>query len=57
MICTDGAATQTEAPDWPPEPFVVDTLALLFTTPVFGQLPPVAAVVGDVMWTVNVLAA
>src|SRR5204863_154919 len=29
---------------------------VLFTTPVVGQLPPVAPVVGEVMCTVNVLA-
>src|SRR5438128_5262305 len=52
-----GAATQVDALAWSELSFVVVTLPVLLTTPVFGQLPPVAAVVGDVMCTVNELAA
>src|SRR5436189_219330 len=51
-----GALTHTEALDWSELSFVVDTEPVLFTTPVVGQLPPVAPVVGEVMWTVYVLA-
>src|SRR3954468_22069288 len=54
----DGAATHVEALDWSEPAFVVVTLPVLFTRPLPpGQTPPVAAVVGDVMCTVNVLAA
>src|SRR5438445_358545 len=56
-ILTFGAATHVEAPDWSPPPFAIVTEPVLFTTPELGQSPPVAAVVGDVMCTVNVLAA
>src|SRR5438045_9675310 len=53
-----GAATHVEALDWSEPSFVVVTLPVLSTTPLPpGQSPPVAAVVGDVMCTVNVLAA
>src|SRR5437764_4601797 len=51
------ACTQVDAGDWSLPSFVVVTLAVLLTTPVFGQSPPVAPVVGEVMCTVNVDAA
>src|SRR5204862_4910148 len=51
------AWTQIEALDWSLPSFVVVTLPVLLTTPVFGQSPPVAPVVGEVMCTVNVDAA
>src|SRR3954451_4497048 len=51
------ACTQIEAPDWSLPSLVVVTLPVLLTTPVVGQSPPVAPVVGEVMCTVNVLAA
>ena len=44
-----GAATQVEAFDWPEPALVVVTLPVLLTVPVPGQVPPVAAVVGEVM--------
>src|ERR1700757_1448915 len=54
----DGAATHVDADDWSEPSFVVVTLPVLSTTPLPpGQTPPVAAVVGDVMCTVNVLWA
>ena len=57
-ILIDGPATHVEADDWPEPSFVVVTKPVLFTTPLpSGQTPPVAAVVLEVMWTVNVLAA
>src|SRR4051794_28360253 len=53
-----GAATHVDAPDWSEPSFVVVTLPVLSTTPLPpGQTPPVAAVVDEVMCTVNVLAA
>src|SRR5690349_4114938 len=52
-----GFATHVDAFDWSEPPFVVVTLPVLSTLPVFGQSPAVAEVVGDVMWTVKVLAA
>src|SRR4051795_2064566 len=51
------AWTQIEALDWSLPSLVVVTLPVLSTTPVSGQLPPVAPVVGEVICTVNVLAA
>src|SRR5204862_269909 len=51
------AWTQIEALDWSLPSFLVVTLPVLLTTPVFGQSPPVAPVVDDVMCTVKVLAA
>src|SRR4051794_892207 len=54
----EGAATHVEALDWSEPAFVVVTVPVLFRSPLPpGQTPPVAAVVGDVMCTVNVLAA
>src|SRR4051795_6926022 len=50
------ACTQTESLDWSLPSLLVVTLPVLSTTPVSGQSPPVAPVVGDVMCTVNVLA-
>src|SRR5581483_11057014 len=52
-----GAATHVEAADWPEPPLVVVTVPVLSTTPLPGQEPPEAAVVGEVTCTVNVLAA
>src|SRR6516162_4708432 len=53
-----GAATHVEADDSSLSPFVVVTSPVLLTTPLPpGQTPPVAAVVGEVMCTVNVEAA
>src|SRR5579862_4784080 len=53
-----GAATHVDADDCPEPSFVVVTEPVLSMTPLPpGQTPPVAAVVGDVMCTVNVLAA
>src|SRR5204862_3160603 len=49
--------TQVFASEFPEPPFVELTVAVLSTTPVFGHLPPLAAVVGEMTWTVNVLAA
>ena len=55
-ILIPGPATHVEALDWPEPSFVVATEAVLSTTPLpDGQTPPVAAVVVDVMCTVNVL--
>src|SRR5436190_1858868 len=51
------AWTQIEALDWSLPSFVVVTLPVLLTTPVFGQSPPVAPVVDEVMCTVKLLAA
>src|SRR6476469_611846 len=51
------ACTQVEALDWSLPSFAVLTLPVLLTTPVSGQSPPVAPVVGEVMCTVNVEAA
>jgi hypothetical protein len=48
------AWTQVEALDWSVPSLLVVTVPVLFTTPVFGQSPPVAPVVGEVMCTVNV---
>src|SRR5689334_13694810 len=53
-----GAATQVEALDSPEPAFVVVTSPVFVITPVPpGQRPPVAAVVGEVMCTVNVESA
>src|SRR5947208_2440834 len=52
-----GAATQVVASELSEPSFAVVTEPVLSTTPVSGQLPLVAAVVGDEMWTVNVLPA
>src|SRR4051795_3116338 len=53
-----GAATQVEAVESSEPSFVVVTCPVLSTTPLPpGQTPPVAAVVGEVMCTVNVEAA
>src|SRR5215471_9568609 len=50
-----GAATQVEAVDSPEPSLLVVTSPVLSTTPLpSGQTPPVAAVVGEVMCTVNV---
>src|SRR5438128_6840135 len=51
------AWTQVEALDWSLPSLLVVTLPVLSTTPLVGQSPPVAPVVGDVMCTVNVEAA
>src|SRR3954451_16368248 len=51
------ACTQVDALDWSVPSLVVVTLPVLLTTPLVGQSPPVAPVVGEVMCTVNVLAA
>ena len=51
------ACTQIEALDSSVPSLVVVTLPVLSTTPVSGQSPPVAPVVGEVMCTVNVEAA
>src|SRR5215471_6532831 len=57
-IWMSGAATQVEAVESPEPSFVVLTSPVLVTTPLpSGQVPPVAAVVCDVMCTVNVLCA
>src|SRR4051795_1640488 len=53
-----GAATQVEAVESSEPSFVVVTCPVLSTTPLPpGHTPPVAAVVGEVMCTVNVDAA
>src|SRR5215831_492982 len=53
-----GAATHVDALDWSEPSLVVVTLPVLCTTPLPpGQTPPVAAVVGEVMCTVNVESA
>src|SRR5437868_728379 len=53
-----GPATHVEALDSSEPPFVVVTVPVLSTTPPPpGQKPPVAEVVGEMMCTVNVLAA
>src|SRR4051794_20234492 len=53
-----GAATQVEAESLSEPSLVVVTSPVLLTTPPPpGQTPPVAAVVGEVMCTVNVEAA
>src|SRR4051795_8462749 len=53
-----GAATQVEAVESSEPSFVVVTCPVLSTTPLPpGQTPPVAAVVGEVMCTLNVEAA
>src|SRR5689334_14197432 len=50
-----GAATQVEAVSSPEPAFVVVTSPVLLTTPLPpGHRPPVAAVVGEMMCTVNV---
>src|SRR5438067_2538008 len=46
--------TQIEALDWSLPSLLVVTWPVLLTTPVFGQAPPVAAVVPEVMCTVKV---
>jgi hypothetical protein len=51
------AWTQVEALDWSEPSLLVVTLPVLLTTPLVGQSPPVAPVVGEVMCTVNVDAA
>src|SRR5690242_12736002 len=52
------ACTHVEAGDWSDPAFDVVTSPVLLTTPLPpGQSPPVAPVVGEVMCTVNVLAA
>src|SRR5204863_359062 len=52
----DGAPTHVDALDWPVPSFVVVTVPVLLTTPLPpGQTPPVAAVVVEVMCTVNEL--
>src|SRR5439155_24603135 len=51
------ACTQVEALELSEPSLLVVTLPVLLTTPVFGQSPPVAPVVDDVMCTVNVDAA
>src|SRR5436190_22127976 len=51
------AWSQNDALDWSLPSFVLVTLPVLLTTPVYGQSPPVAPVVGEVMCTVNVDAA
>ena len=51
------ACTQTVASEEPEPSLPVVTWPVLSTTPVPGQSPPVAPVVGEVMCTVNVLAA
>src|SRR5947209_1749362 len=57
-IWIDGFATHVSADDWPEPSFVVVTVPVLSTSPLPpGQLPPVADVVGEVMWTVKVLPA
>src|SRR5438094_300757 len=49
--------TQVEASDSSEPSFAVVTLPVLSTTPVSGQIPPVASVVAEMMCTVKVLAA
>src|SRR5262249_19520595 len=51
------AWTQTEAESSSEPSLLVVTSPVLSITPVFGQSPPVAPVVGEVMCTVNVEAA
>jgi hypothetical protein len=51
------AWTHVEALDWSEPSLLVVTLPVLLTTPLVGQSPPVAPVVGEVMCTVNVDAA
>src|SRR5262245_38426925 len=51
------ACTQVEAVSSSEPSFEVVTSPVLVTTPVFGQSPPVAPVVGEVLCTVNVEAA
>src|SRR4051812_15135065 len=48
----DGLATHVVAVDWAEPPFVVVTVPVLLTLPLFGQSPPVAVVVGELMCTV-----
>src|SRR5262249_25439373 len=53
-----GAATQVEAVDSPEPSLLVLTSPVLLITPLpSGQTPPVAAVVGEMMCTVNVDSA
>ena len=51
------AWTHSAALAWPEPSLVVLTLAVLSTSPVPGQMPAVAAVVGLTMWTVKVVVA
>src|SRR5205809_737727 len=57
VIARSMAWTQIEALDWSLPSLLVVTEPVLLTTPVVGQAPPVAAVVTEVMCTVNVDAA
>src|SRR5438876_8227864 len=57
VIARSMAWTQIEALDWSLPSLLVVTEPVLLTTPVVGQAPPVAAVVPEVMCTVNVDAA
>src|SRR5947207_435721 len=52
-----GNLTQTSAESSSDPSLVVVTLPVLSTSPVSSQSPPVAAVVPETMWTVNVEAA
>src|SRR6266516_6591111 len=56
-IAGDDSLTQVESFDWSEPSLVVATSPSLSTTPVFGQSPPVAFVVCEVMCTVKVEVA